>query len=131
MRDGAALAASSDFADTIQSAIHSWVPHSSAVLDFLSFGTVIFVAATAGVYQFTTKRKWPAQQFLRIGFSAAPLPVYVFLPLMPWDNDLARMFMEERLLLALAALCGLSWTVREIISLFSEERKSAPPENSD
>lgn len=130
MVGGAARAASPDFADTIQAIIHAWVPHSSAVLDFFSFATVIIVAAIAGIYQWATGRGWPAQQFMRIGFASAPLPVYFFLPLLPWDHDLAQMFMEERLLLALAAICGFLWTIREIANLFAEERREPPPANS-
>ena len=126
MTGGAAPAASSTFADTIQHIIHTTVPHSSAVLDLFSFGTVIIVAGVAGVWQLCTGRRWPAEQWMRIGFASAPLPVYFFLPMLPWDHDLAKMFMEERLLLAFAAICGFLWTVREIRSLVSEERKSPP-----
>lgn len=114
----------SSFVDSFHGIIHSTAPHSSAALDALSFATVVIAAAAAGMFQIMTKRRWPREQWVRVGFAAAPLPVYVFLPFLPWDKDMADMFADERLLLTLAAASGLMWTVREITSLFSDERSS-------
>lgn len=125
----AAAVASHNLADTVHDLIHSSVPHSSAVLDLFSFGTVIFAATCAGLWQLHTRKRWPPEQYVRIGFASAPLPVYMFLPLLPWDHDLAPMFEDERLLLAFAAICGFMWTLREIRSLFKEERNDARRQN--
>lgn len=87
----------------------------------------MFAGAAAFLHQWWTGRKWPTDQFIRVGFAAGPLPVYLFLPCMPFDKDLAAMFEDERFLVALAAASGFMWTVREIRALFSEERKAPPP----
>ena len=110
------------FVDGFHQLIHGLAPHSSAALDAISFAVVVVGVLVAGVYQLMTKRRWPVEQSVRIGFAAAPLPVYVFLPFLPWDKDMADMFADERLLLTLAAFSGLMWTVREIKSLFVEGR---------
>ncbi|WP_404711547.1 hypothetical protein [Sphingomonas sp. MMS24-J13] len=126
----AAVAASSQhsFVTGLGAFFHSTLPHSSAALDALSIGTVIVAGLAAVTHQWMTGKKWPPDQFIRVGFAAGPLPVYLFLPCMPFDNDLAAMFQEERFLIALAAASGFMWTIREIRALFNEERSAAPPE---
>lgn len=128
MNAGAADAArNGSFVDSLGAAIHATLPHSSAALDALSIGTVIVAGLAAVCHQWWTGKKWPPDQFIRVGFAAGPLPVYLFLPCMPFDHDLAAMFEDERFLIALAAASGFMWTLREIRALFQEERQTAPP----
>lgn len=115
------------FVDHLHNLIHTTVPHTAASLDAMAFGTVLVAGLAAFIHQRWTKKRWPAEQFIRVGFAAGPLPIYFFLPCLPFDQDLAKMFAEERLLIALAAVSGFLWTVREIRTLFADERTSAPP----
>lgn len=122
------VTADHSFVDGLDAFIHATVPHSSAALDAISIATVISVGLAAVARQWWTGRRWPADQFVRVGFAAAPLPVYLFLPCLPFDKDLAVMFGDERVLIALAAASGFMWTVREIRMLFREDREAAAEE---
>lgn len=124
-----AEAISSSFVQSVGSVIHATLPHNSAALDAISLLVVVVAAASAALHQWWTGRKWPPEQFIRVGFAAAPLPVYLFLPCLPFDKDLADMFADERILLALAAASGFMWTLKEIRGLFREERVKPPNAN--
>lgn len=100
--------------------IHGWIPHTSAFIDWISTLLVLVIVAAVSIHGALTQAEKPLERAVRVGFAAAPIPVFGILPLLPYDPDLAAMMSEERLLLALAAFTGLLWTIREIRNAFRD-----------
>lgn len=60
-----------------------------------------------------------AEDYWRIGFAAGPIPVYLLLPLAPFDPDLAHALLSQPFQMLLAAAAGVMWTVQDV-KLISE-----------
>jgi hypothetical protein len=50
----------------------------------------------------------------RVGFAAAPIPIYILLPLAPFDKDLAEALCNQPVQLAIAAVAAILWTVADV-----------------
>lgn len=54
------------------------------------------------------------EQVARVGFAAAPIPIYMILPVMPIDPDLAEAVLGQPVQLAIAAAAALLWTIADV-----------------
>lgn len=108
--------ASDNFGASIGQVIHDWTPHNSLAIYGCSI--VIFVGATIWAsYKKrarANRRKMTGADLLRVGFAAGPIPIYLLLPLVPFDHDLTTVLMDEPFQLLIAAGIGLVWTAADI-----------------
>lgn len=63
--------------------------------------------------------------YFRIGFAAGPIPIYIMMPLAPFDTDLAKSLLEQPFQLLLAAAAGILWTVTDI-NMIAQNGKAKP-----
>jgi hypothetical protein len=67
---------------------------------------------------------------VRTAAAAAPVPIYVLLPLSPFDPDLATALLSEPVILGLAGLYGLIETARDIRKTAGDARMLAMAEGN-
>lgn len=107
--------------------VHAFAPHTK--VEFFTSYAVCAVVAIAVVYlrccytgsDQQLHRSW----LVKTAAAAAPVPVYVLLPLSPFDPDLAKALLEEQVILGLAGLYGLVETLKDIRETASEARQRA------
>lgn len=96
--------------------IHDWAPHDPIAI--YSFSIIIFIIATLWAFYARRKKanpkKMTSSDLLRVGFAAGPIPIYILLPLMPFDPDLATVLLNEPFQLLIAGAIGIVWTQADI-----------------
>lgn len=111
--------ASDNFGVSIGQFIYYWTPHNSLAIYGCSIA--IFLAATLWASikkrRRATRRKMTGADLLRVGFAAGPIPIYLLLPLSPFDPDLAEVILDEPFQLLIAAGIGLVWTWADITKI--------------
>lgn len=111
-----AVSTQTDLKALIGGFIHEWVPHNSIAI--YSFSILIFLVATLWASWARRKKanpkKMTGSDLLRVGFAAGPIPIYLLLPLMPFDPDLAQVLLNEPFQLLIAGAIGILWTQADI-----------------
>lgn len=100
--------------------IHSFAPHSA--LSIFACSLLVFIVAILITIYASRDPKTPSptvEEVLRIGFAAGPIPIYILLPLAPFDPDLANAVLEQPFQLLLAAAAGAVWTVNDMKNIAS------------
>lgn len=91
------------------------------MVDGLSILIGLVSFAAVGIHGIIKKRKEAGGRAIRVGLAATPIPVFLIMPLIPYDKDLAEVLADERTILALAAAVGLIWTGREVWKAFKDD----------
>jgi len=68
--------------------------------------------------------KRDVNDIFRAGFAAGPIPIYILLPLAPFDPDLMNVLLDQPVQLFIAAVVGLVWTFADIARIVGWARKS-------
>lgn len=103
--------------------IHRWVPHDSVAI--YSFSIIIFIVAV--LWAICARKRNQNQHGLtgsdvfRVGFAAGPLPIYILLPLMPFDPDLTGVILNEPFQLLIAGAIGIVWTQADIAKIIGRK----------
>jgi hypothetical protein len=111
-----AALSNSSFTEAVGGVVHHWAPHNS--LSLYGCSIVIFIGATFWAVVARRKRPNPKKMtgvdLLRVGFAAGPIPIYLLLPLAPFDMDLFDVLAHEPFQMLIAAFIGLIWTWADI-----------------
>jgi hypothetical protein len=107
--------------------VHAVAPHTK--LEFFTCYALCSALAIALVYLrccYTgSEKQLQGAWLVKTAAAAAPIPVYVLLPLSPFDPDLAAALLEEQVILGLAGLYGLIETIKDIRGTAGEARGRA------
>ena len=104
---------------TVGDVIHQWTPHDPLMVFSASIGFLILAVLFVGWQRRKLASPLKAEDYWRIGFAAGPIPVYLLLPLAPFDPDLAHALLSQPFQMLLAAAAGVMWTVQDV-KLISE-----------
>jgi hypothetical protein len=100
-------------------AVHAVAPHSATGL--YTAAAISALLALSFVYARCLWTKSVAQLdekwIIATAAAAAPIPTYILLLVIPFDADLAKFVLEDRVVVALAGLYGLVETVKDIRSM--------------
>jgi hypothetical protein len=99
--------------------VHSYGPHTSTGLYELIVVSIALALFLTLLVQWRMKTKIGLERWLTIGFAASPLPMYILLPVAPFDEHIIPVLFDEKVMLILAAFSGFAWTAREIRRLMS------------
>lgn len=96
--------------------VHAYAPHSPIGLyTAAAFSALLALALVYGRCLWTGSRDYLDDKWIMAtAAAAAPIPTYILLILVPYDPDLARCVLEDRVVVALAGLYGLVETVKDI-----------------
>ena len=80
---------------TVGDVIHQWTPHDPLMVFSASIGFLILAVLFVGWQRRKLASPLKAEDYWRIGFAAGPIPVYLLLPLAPFDPDLAHALLSQ------------------------------------
>lgn len=92
--------------------IHNWTPHTTLTLTGVSIA--VFLSAVVFASILRGRKILGGEDLARAGFAAGPIPIYLLMPLAPYDPDLSRVLLEQPFQLLIAAVVGLMWTFADI-----------------
>jgi hypothetical protein len=106
--------------------VHAYAPHSSVALYFaaaLCAALAVLVVFLLCLVSGSTSQlgdKW----VFRIAAGAAPIPTYILLILLPLDPDVGAAVLDDRVVVALAGLYGLSEAIKDIRDMAANAKKA-------
>ncbi len=116
--------------------VHTHTPHSATALYEAAAASAIFFLV--GVYLTClisgSARYLEDKWVIQTAAAAAPIPTYLLMLVVPFDPDLANTVLDDRIVVALAALYGVVETLKDIkeIAARAQGRRAARSrQNSD
>jgi hypothetical protein len=105
--------------------VHEYAPHSPVALYAAAAGSAIFfLAVVFGYCLCTGSTKHLGEKWIfQTAAAAAPIPTYILLMVVPFDPDLARTVLDDRVVVALAGLYGLVETLKDIKTTAGSARR--------
>jgi hypothetical protein len=106
--------------------VHDYAPHSAVALyAAAALSAAFFLAAIYGYCLCTGSTKHLDEKWIfQTATAAAPIPTYMLLLVVPFDPDLARTVLDDRVVVALGGLYGLVETLKDIRATAERARKS-------
>ena len=91
----------------------------AACLSALLFVMLVWIRCLATKSQQHLDERW----IIATAAAAAPIPTYALLLVVPFDPDLARSVLDDRVVVALAGLYGLVETLKDIRQIAANAHK--------
>lgn len=106
--------------------VHEYAPHSPIALYAAAAASAIFfLAVVFGFCLWTGSAKHLGEKWIfQTAAAAAPIPTYILLMIVPFDPDLARTVLDDRVVVALAGLYGLVETLKDIKATAGAARRA-------
>lgn len=101
---------------TLRPWVHDYAPHSAVALyAAAAFSAALALVAVYGYCLCTSSTKNLDEKWIfQTATAAAPIPTYILLLIVPFDTDLARTVLDDRVVVALAGLYGLVEALKDI-----------------